>query len=459
MARTIVTISGRNGRFSACLDKAAQALPDMGEPHSLGYGPAGLPPLDSAAHVEQYGSTLVAGLKQHPAIRQVLEQIFAAGPQQSHTLYFGIKAPDGQQIRWESLRDEGGRFVALDGRCHIGRIAEEATTPEPGVRLFAPPLRVLAFLSGTGLDATEEWSSLASAVDRAVGRGLPVRADVHIGQPALLQQAQDECGAGARPGIAVHPMPADGLELEQEITDTRPHILHFFCHGKAEMGAAYLQLATQRDHAIAAPQGSISVPVDDLARLAELRSAWLVVLNCCEGAHAGGQLDSMAYRMVSEAGLAAAIGMLEPVDVGEASRFCGVLYPELFSALEAVLRLNPGAAPITVDLSPAMSRPRRALRDMAGPAQANGRWTLPVLYLQEQPLQVFRPIAAVAMDETAVARVKATTIAGMLANLPPDTPVEARDRMLGVLDDPPRVPTSMRPDRWGAFGEGAGGGG
>ena len=59
-------------------------------------------------------------------------------------------------------------------------------------------------------------------------------------------------------------------------------------------------------------------------------------------------------------------------------------------------RLNPGAAPITVDLSPAMSRPRRALRDMAGPAQANGRWTLPVLYLQEQPLQVFRPIAAVA---------------------------------------------------------------
>ena len=147
MARTIVTISGRDGQLSARLDKAALVLPDMEEPHPMGFGPAALPLLDSAAHVEEYGSTLVQGLKQHPAIRQVLEQIFSAGPQQSHTLYFGIKAPDGQQVRWESLRDEGGRFVALDGRCNISRIAEEANTPEPGVRHFGPPLRILAFLS------------------------------------------------------------------------------------------------------------------------------------------------------------------------------------------------------------------------------------------------------------------------------------------------------------------------
>ena len=352
--------------------------------------------------------------------------------------------------------DKERAVVALDGRCNISRIAEEANTPEPGVRHFGPPFRILAFLSGSGLDAIEEWSSLAIAIDRAVIRGLPVKADIRIGQPALLQQAQVECAAGRHPNITVQAMPADSFELEQAITESQPHILHFFCHGKAEMGAAYLQLANQRDHAIAAPQGSISVPVDDLARLTELRNAWLVVLNCCEGARAGGQLDSMAYRMVSEAGLAAAIGMLEPVDVGEASRFCGVLYPELFNALDVALRLNPGAAPVTVDLSPAMSRPRRALRDMVGLAQANGRWTLPVMYLQEQPLQVFRPLAVFTEDDAMLTRVRAKTIAGMLSNLPPNTPDEVRDRMLAMLDEAPVVPPTLRPDRWGAFGEGAG---
>lgn len=484
MQRTIVTISDRDGQLVAWLDKAGPQLADARLPLPLGYGADNLPAVDSAAGLNQYGDKLVQGLQQHPAISQVLKEIFAAGPAQSYTLCFGIEAPAGQQIRWESLRDQQGRFVALEGRCHIGRIAEETSSREAGVRPFDAPLRLLAFLSGAKLDATLEWAALTSAIDRATGRGLPIQARVCIGQPALLQQARDEIAGGLHTGLQVAGMPADDAELQDEIHDMQPHLLHFFCHGKAQMGAAYLELATAIEHATGAANGSVNIPVDTLVNHPDLANAWLVVLNCCEGARASEQLDSMAYRMVSQGGLAAAIGMLEPVAVGEANRFCAALYPELFRALEAALKMAPGAAPVTVDLSQVMSRPRRALRDMlaaaaaeaaaaAAPADAgNGvapaepeadaalaeasaaataaRWTLPVLYLQEQPFQVYRPVAS--PDSLALLRQRADLIAGMLRILPPNTPDEARDRMLAMLDEAPRVPEAMRPDRWGRVG-------
>lgn len=472
MTRTILTISNRNGVLDARVEKSAPPLPpNWNDRVSFGYGAGALPLLTDEAQLEQYGSILAQGLRQHPAIAQVLQQAFGAAAQQSHSLCFVVEADDSRQIRWETLRDEHGDFVALSGRCHIGRIARSVSA-EDSPRLFTPPLRLLGFLSGAGLDATEEWGSLAAAFDKAHARGLPVAAQLCIGQAALLAQAQAECAAGAHPSITVGPMPVDAMELEDQVRAARPHILHFFCHGKAEMGAAFLELANAVDHAVPGRAGSIALAIDTLAQLEGLRNTWLVVLNCCEGAHAGDEMNSMAERLVSEAGLAAAIGMLEPVAVGEASRFCGVLYPEVFHLLEGVLTMLPGALPQRVDLSPAMSRPRRALRDLAPPLKAGPRWTLPVMYQQEQPFQVFHPLQAAPVApvapaapvppavDWAVVRAKAETVAGMLAGLPPDTPAEARDRMLALLDEAPAVPAALRPDRRGRFGqEGAGLGG
>ena len=465
MTRTILTISNRDGVLDARVEKSVPPLPpNWNDRVPFGFGAGALPLLTNAAQLEQYGSTLAQGLRQHPAIAQVLQHAFGAAAQQSHSLCFVVEADEGRQIRWEALRDDQGHFVALDGRCHIGRIARSVSA-EDSPRLFTPPLRLLAFLSGAGLDATEEWGALATSFDNAHARGLPVSAEVRIGQAALLAQAQAECDAAAHPAITVGPMPADGMELEDQVRAARPHILHFFCHGKAEMGAAFLELANAVDHALSGRAGSIALAIDTLAQLEGLRNTWLVVLNCCEGGQAGDEMDSMAERLVSEAGLAAAIGMLEPVAVGEASRFCGVLYPEVFHLLEGVLNMLPGALPQRVDLSPAMSRPRRALRDLMPPLKAGARWTLPVMYQQEQPFQVFHPLpvapvapaAPVPAVDWTVVRAKAETVAGMLAGLPPDTPAEARDRMLALLDEAPAVPAALRPDRWGRFGRGGAG--
>lgn len=463
MTRTILTISNRDGVLDARVEKSAPPLPpNWNDRVPFGYGAGALPLLTDAAQLEQYGSALAKGLRQHPAIAQVLQQAFTAAAQQSHSLCFVVEADEGRQIRWETLRDDQGGFVALDGRCHIGRIARSVSV-EDSPRLFTPPLVLLAFLSGVGLDATEEWGALATAIDNAHKRGLPVAADVRIGEAGLLARAQAECAAGKHPAITVGAMPEDTIELEDQVRAARPHILHFFCHGKAAMGAAFLTLANAVDHAVPGRAGSISLAIDTLAQLEGLRNAWLVVLNCCEGGQSDDEMDSMAERLVSEAGLAAAIGMLEPVAVGEASRFCGVLYPEVFHLLEGVLKMQPGALPQRVDLSPAMSRPRRALRDLKPPLKAGARWTLPVMYQQEQPFQVFHPLPAAPVApaspvspavDWAVVRAKAETVAGMLAGLPPDTPADARDRMLALLDEAPAVPAALRPDRWGRFGQG-----
>lgn len=113
-------------------------------------------------------------------------------------------------------------------------------------------------------------------------------------------------------------MPEAAYELEQQIQRARPHVLHFFCHGQGGMGATFLELATAQDHAL--NRAGVVLDTDTLAGMAALRESWLVVLNCCEGAQGGAEIESMAERLVAQTGTRA-IGMLEPVASGEASRF------------------------------------------------------------------------------------------------------------------------------------------
>jgi hypothetical protein len=122
--------------------------------------------------------------------------------------------------------------------------------------------------------------------------------------------------------------------------------------------------------------------------------------------------------------------------------------------------MPPGALPQYVDLTSALSVPRRALRELNPPLRPGARWTLPVLYQDLHLLQVVRParasaagVPAAASDEDwRVLRAKAETVAGFLAALPPETPASARDRMLLLLEQPPVVPAALRPDRWGRLG-------
>ena len=178
-----------------------------------------------------------------------------------------------------------------------------------------------------------------------------------------------------------------------------------------------------------------------------------MVLNCCEGASATSGANSMAFRMVSEGGIPAAIGMHEPVQVREANAFSASLYPELFGAFEQALRVAPGAEPVRIDLTRVMTAPRRALR------HASGRWTLPALYVQDRPLEVFRPVLGPhstgqdsLQDQLQALDEKVALTAGMLRSLPPETPERVRELILATLDEAPVVPPVMRPDRYGNVG-------
>jgi hypothetical protein len=453
MQRTIVTIGHHDGKLTARLDKAGSRLLGAKDPELIGYTAETLPPIDTPGNLDEYAAALTKGLMKHKAIEQVLQNIFVAAPGSQHALYFEIEAPAGEQIRWESLCDANGGFLALGGGCHIGRIAEEASSRESGVRAFNPPLRLAAFLSGIGLQAQAEWDALRTAIDNAAGDGLPVRAQVYIGEPELLEACLTDYGHGMHDVVEVLPMPASTAELENLLNRSHPHVVHFFCHGSVGMGAAFLQLATVAEHALAKPQGSVVLSVDEMVNLPGLQESWLMVLNCCQGAHAEEQLNSMAYRIVSRGGVAAAIGMQEPVAVGEASAFCASLYPQLFHAFTAALTMEAGAAPVTVNLSQAMSAPRRALRNMYLGQEPNSRWTLPVLYLQDRPLEICRPVV-VDLSQDMLSRIaeKVNIIAGFLRSLPPDTPGLVRDLCLATLDQPPVVPPEMRPDRFGNVG-------
>jgi hypothetical protein len=452
MQRTVVTIGDQGGALTAKLMKADAALPNPRQPEPLGFSAATLPPLDSPANLKAYGESVLHGLMQHQAIRRVLEDMFIAGAGAHRVLCFDIEAAAGEQIRWETLCDDGGTFLALGGNCHIGRIAEEVTSRQAGVRPFQPPLRVAAFLSAIGVAAISEWDALSAAIDAAVAGGLPVVARVYIGERTLLEDIVQAKAGGAHPAVDVTPMPANANELERVINQWQPQVVHFFCHGTAGMGAAFLQLATLSDHELNAPSGSIVLAVDEMVNLPGLRDAWLVVLNCCEGGQATERLNSMAYRMVSRGGLAAAIGMQEPVAAGDANQFCAAFYPELFDVLGVALKMAEGAAPVAVNFSQAITAPRRALRNLHLAGPDNARWTLPVLYLQDSPFEVFRPQqTGISQDDMGRLSDKAELVAGFLRSLPPDSPEAVRDLLLANLDKPPVVPQPMRPDRYGTF--------
>jgi hypothetical protein len=161
----------------------------------------------------------------------------------------------------------------------------------------------------------------------------------------------------------------------------------------------------------------------------------------------------MAFRMVADGGVPAAIGMLEPVAAGDATAFCRSLYPALFSLLAKTVAATATTVdrPIVVDLTSVLVPSRRALhsRHLTTPA-AFGRWTLPVLYVQREPLRLHR-VATAPPAATDAVRTRVELIAHFLRQLPPDTPDGVRDETMAMFDEPPLVPPHLRPDRLGRF--------
>jgi hypothetical protein len=451
LQRTIVSIEqDAGGDLIARLMKSDFSPPNARDPFSLGYNAGAFPPMDGEQNVKQYGTLLRDSLKKHPAIQSVLQNIFQLPAGQSRTLCYEIVSRLGEQIRWEAMCDDQGDFVALDGRCRLGRIADEVSSQDTGVRPFRLPLKIGAFMSAAGRDAQPEWAAFASAYDAARAAGLPMEARVYVGQQQLLDDAAAEIAAGQHPGLAIFPIPGSDLDVENALNDWQPHIVHFFCHGSAGYGKAYLELATILNHENQDAEGSVIVEVNSLVVVEGVRNAWLVVLNCCEGATANERLSSMAFRIVANGSVPAVIAMQEPIPAGDANVFCATLYPEVFKLLAGVAN-GALAKPMVLDLTGMLVPARRAIRNRHKEHPTDFRnWTLPVLYVQREPLQVqFR--ASETEDEISQMRERVALVTGLLRQLPPDADPLLRVQLLGVLNRPPIVPPEMRPDGMGQF--------
>lgn len=414
------------------------------------------PPLADEAALKQYGAQLRDALAQHPGVQQALARVFHTPAGQPKTLYFEIRSRVGESVRWEALCDDAGNFVALDPRYRLGRLLDPIDAHDAGGRTFAPPLKVLALLSAARRDAAPEFRAIATAVGKARANGFPVEARIFLGQQALHDAVATEVANGQWPGVSVAVMPEDELAIEDELAAWQPHVVHVFCHGSVAFGSPILEFATIVDHDLDRDAGSIELHVETLESAAGIRNAWFVVLNCCEGASpdADSDLGSLAHRLVARGNVPGVVGMQAAVPVADAHAFAERLYPALFDLLAEALA-SPTSAPVAIEFAPALLPARRQVRARQATNGGHGAasWTLPVLYAQRAPLQVWNAPAVTPVKQEEL-RERANTIANLLRTLPPDTPMHARDALLALLDTSPIVPPALRPDRFGVIGGG-----
>jgi hypothetical protein len=407
---------------------------------------AGLPPLSSRTNVEKYARAITRALSRHEAVQKELEQIFYTTSPDRASLEFVIATPEGERYRWETLLSEPNRFLALSGLCSMKRIAGTSSAA-PGLRIFAWPIQVTAFLSASGVSAAKEFRAVTDGVCAARAQGLDIEATIYMGEEDLLAEARGAIRRRKLPGVHLAPIPDSAIGIEKVLKSKPPQILHCFCHGYAEAGVELLEFASINDHDTDARVGSINFSADRLIEALRAGDAtWLTVLNSCSGAAAMPQVFSMAAGLAKSSS-PVAIGMAEPLRSDDANLFASAFYRSAMQILADNLRSLQVGDTTRIDLAPAVDEARKVLYDQGDlipDAGDFGRWSLPVLYQRRGPLKI-----GCAADDAMCERI--FMVARALRGFTARTPPEVRATMLALLDKPPPVPPALRPDQFGEF--------
>lgn len=345
----------------------------------------GLPrQLDSADAVERYGRDLMSALRKQRELREAVDDALRATDDEVRPLCFMVDGPGAEELAlcWEMLWEKSERFLALNPRWPIGRIASFTPTP---TRVFRAPLEILAVMSALGEEARPEWVGLQAAAAYARERGLAVHVTAVVGEQALLEELR--ATAEADPGWLTVVALEGKHTLRSILSDRPPHILHFFCHGRTEVGEGHLELATIGDRAEPPEDAKASVVVTmrELATVIDSKQLWFVTLNCCSGARAMADVQSIAHSAVA-AGAGAAVGWREAVDARDANLLCRTLYLELLGQLARQLTSAGREETIELELATSSYGTRDLLRSTHDGDPL--RWTLPVTYLAANPLSV-----------------------------------------------------------------------
>jgi hypothetical protein len=442
---TVEIAKGKNGVQFRLLSSDAE-YPDALDFTEFTLQATGLPPLRTRTNVETYGKKLRDALSKHPAVRAELVQMFGARAPDHVNLQFAIATTAAEPYRWETLFNQPDCFLALNGLCSLKRIALGGAGTGTGLRIFSQPIRMLAFLSPSGVSSEAEFETIKAAVGAARQQGLAIEATIYLGEQALLDKAAVDAGAGALQGIRVAPIPANAIAIEKALLEGPVQILHFFCHGYAKAEVQLLEFASISDHDKKAPSGSIYLSAERLKQvLSSLNTVWLTVLSSCSSAQEVPGLFSMAGGL-TKSGSPVTVGMAEPIQSGDANLFANAFYGHAFNIICNAVKDLPVGSTSMIDLGPAVDHARAQLYLAAQNASGEtfGRWCLPVLYERYTPLRVGR-----AVDDEMHKRV--ALVAHSLQNLSSNTPRELRDQVLAVLERPRAVPPGLRPDRFGNF--------
>ncbi|WP_327000315.1 CHAT domain-containing protein [Dactylosporangium sp. NBC_01737] len=382
--------------------------------------PNGRPPPAPKGWVSRYGQRLWTELAQNPEVLQALQRV--GGPR---TVMFELQDQRTELFNWEMLCDDSGNFLALDSRP-VGRIADQGRDQDSAVPQFTGTLRVTAVLSALGVPAGQEWTGVYAAVRAARERRIRVQLRVFVGEDDLYTTIEEAAKTDRDLSVAL--VPESAVDLRAAIREGEPHILHFFCHGAADLGQPRLQIAAPQDferRAAGQPVGpGVVLEVGGLDAHRTLLGVWLVVLNCCEGGLAVQDVHSLANSLVA-AGLPAAVGMRETIQAHAANEFSRVFYRELLTELIRLLRQPDGGEDVDIDWARLLIEPRAALVEQAQDATTSGVWTLPVLYTRFEPFRIRIPRLIERGGPSAQDRVTAGVLDGLVRRLPPDTPPEA----------------------------------
>jgi hypothetical protein len=374
------------------------------------------------------GERLLAALRQNEAVKTALHDALEQAQCPISVLFAG-KTKNGIALPWETLFDPTWPgFLELRGKTPTSRAVHTSQSSSAPAVLDRP--RMLAVLSaprpgGAQLPGpTDDWSyvELQQIMEAIKESGVTVDLRVLTSEPSVLKLATEQ-------GLTAEKI-SDASAVVRTIANFGPHFLHFFCHGTDEP-SPQLMLYKPADVHTGTPQ--LRIDADLLTR--DVGYTCLIVLNSCSGAAAAEGTQSMAHELVSKR-FPAVIGMREPVEWHDATKFTSALYRNMLHILK-----SRASDSLDLRIMAALEWPRRAILDKFGAvpdaAERHREWTLPVIYTRPGSTQI--PVMSAEVDEPPEQQAwwegqhLAENSVG--THLHPDTPTWARDLLTGLADE------------------------
>jgi hypothetical protein len=347
----------------------------------------------SRDRVKEAGDRLFQELSRNKAIAPAIAAALTQKEGGSSPICFRLDdVTIAEDLPWEAVRSN--EFFALDRRWPIMRMRAAVQVEPRPIYTLEPPLRITVVLSAAGSSeqnrapGAPQWQRIHDTVEKhlAVKDAIPVSVTVLTGEKDL----RDAIGNLKKPWAQAN-LIADKSSLLEQIEESSPHILHFFCHGISDQ-TPYLRVGSYADWE-GELEPSIAITASELRQKADPKeNVWLVTLNCCESALRAGNVRGFASSLV-RAGFPAAVGMREVVEVEHAHLLCQSFYPEV---IKMIGRVPERGAETEIEWANALWKARMDLAEKGSnvPAQTAGQcskvWTIPALYVRPEPFLLKR---------------------------------------------------------------------